>query len=191
MAGWEDRISRQGEADPRELLNHPANWRRHSAEQKARFRELVGEVGFVRRVIVSELSGLILNGHMRVEVAVEDEIERVPVTWVQVTRTEELALLAEFDPLSLLAERDAERWDALLSATPRAAQLLTGEVEERLERMLSAPLPGARLRDEGPRSERKPRPLSYYVYVPRGQDVDGLRSSLAAALRGFEGVEVG
>ena len=191
METWASRISSQGVANPRELLAHPANWRRHSDEQKARFRELVSAVGFVRRVLVSERTKLIVNGHMRVEVAVEDEVEAVPVAWLDLTRSEELELLGEFDPLGLLAERDEQRWRDLLAATPQAATLLTGEVEERLGRMLNSPKPGVRLREEGPRSERKPRPISYYVYVPRELDVDGFREDVAVALDGFTGVEVG
>ena len=56
----------------------------------------------------------IVDGHQRVTSAIAKG-ETVPVLYVDLTEAEERVILATFDPIGALAERDAAKHDALLA----------------------------------------------------------------------------
>ena len=179
MAHWHSRIVETGDADPRSLKLHPDNWRLHDSQQRDRFRRLVAEVGFVRRVIVNVNSRRVLNGNMRVSVAVEDEQPTVPVAWVIVSEEEEAAILATFDPLGDLAQTDKATYESLLDDTPFAAMIWERDP----------------IRDMVAPAAEKPaqRNRAFYVHIPREMDVDAVRAEIVefASSLGDHGVEAG
>lgn len=100
---WLNRIVGRGEEAPDQLLANPANWRRHTQVQQQLAAGLIGEVGWLRDVIVNRRTGHVVDGHMRVEVALRDGQAAVPVTYIDVSVEEELLILGTFDPVAQLA----------------------------------------------------------------------------------------
>jgi len=103
--GWRSRIVGHAEVDATELKAHPDNWRIHPEPQKNALRAIIGDIGWVQDVLVSKRSGRILDGHARVELAVEAG-EKVPVTYIDVSEDEERKILATFDSSGGLAIPD-------------------------------------------------------------------------------------
>jgi hypothetical protein len=109
-----NRITRYAEVDPSTLAANPKNWRRHPPNQAAALAGVLSSVGYVQSVIVNERSGNIVDGHLRVELAVDRAEPFVPVAYVDLTDDEESLILATFDPLGALASTDAATLRGLL-----------------------------------------------------------------------------
>lgn len=113
---WRNRIVRSEDVPPSALLSNPKNYRRHPEEQKDAFRAVKARVGYVARVLVQEGTGVILDGHLRTEVALEDGDALIPVDYVDVDDEEADYVLATFDPLTAMAWADHAAQDALLGS---------------------------------------------------------------------------
>lgn len=109
------RIVGEGDEAPDQLLANPLNWRRHPKEQQAALEGLLREVGWVQRVIVNRTTGHIVDGHLRVELAMRRNEPSVPVLYVELTEDEEKVVLAAIDPIGGLAETDQAMLDSLIS----------------------------------------------------------------------------
>lgn len=114
-AKWESRIVGQGEAKPGELAANPKNWRQHPAHQRGALRDALDSIGWVQQVVVNQRTGLLVDGHLRLDLAVERKEEAIPVLYVDLSPEEEALVLATLDPLSALAVGDPEQLDALVS----------------------------------------------------------------------------
>jgi len=110
------RIIGHGSEDPKELIAHPRNWRRHPKIQVDAMRETLNRVGWVQNIIVNTTTGTMLDGHMRVEIAAEDNLAEIPVTYIEVTEDEETLILATFDPLGDLALKDEDMLEGLMES---------------------------------------------------------------------------
>lgn len=108
------RIVGEGEEAPDQLLANPMNWRRHPKNQQIALESLLRNVGWVQRVIVNQRTGHIVDGHLRVEVALRRNEPRVPVLYVDLSEDEERIVLAAIDPIGGLAETDQAMLDDLL-----------------------------------------------------------------------------
>jgi len=71
-------------------------------------REVLGEVGWVDRVIVNQTTGKLIDGHARVTEAINNGETEIPVTYVVLSESEERLVLATLDPLSKMAETDID-----------------------------------------------------------------------------------
>lgn len=111
---WRSRITRHDEADPAELRAHPENWRTHPADQRAALSQMLDEVGWVQDIIVNERTGNLIDGHLRVELAIERGESSVPVVYVDLSEEEERLVLASLDPMTGMAEQDPAALTALL-----------------------------------------------------------------------------
>lgn len=112
---WRNRIVRHDLVDPRSLKPHSLNWRKHPVFQQDALRGVLREVGLVQDVIVTE-NGTILDGHLRVELALQDEQGEIPVKYVDLTEDEERMVLVTLDPMAALAETDAPKLRELLES---------------------------------------------------------------------------
>lgn len=108
------RIVGEGEEAPDQLLANPLNWRRHPKEQHQALEAMLRTVGWVQRVIVNRRTQHIVDGHLRVEVALRRNEPKVPVLYVDLTEDEEKVVLAAIDPIGGLAETDQAMLDDLL-----------------------------------------------------------------------------
>ena len=112
---WRSRIVGHGELAPAEITPHDLNWRRHPAQQRAALAGVLDEVGWVQDVIVNRTTGRLVDGHLRVAVALERGEASVPVVYVELSDDEERLVLATLDPIGSLAETDAAALSALLA----------------------------------------------------------------------------
>ncbi len=111
---WRSRITRHDDADPAELRAHPENWRTHPADQRAALAQMLDEVGWVQDIIVNERTGNLIDGHLRVELAIERGEPSVPVVYVDLSEEEERLVLASLDPMAGMAGQDPAALTALL-----------------------------------------------------------------------------
>lgn len=112
---WKNRILRTGTADPATLLPNPQNWRTHPALQAKGVRAVLERVGWVQPVLVNQRTGLLVDGHLRVALALEKKVAEIPVSYVDLTPEEEALILATLDPLAGLAGTNVTNLEGLLS----------------------------------------------------------------------------
>lgn len=106
---WQNRIVRTGEKPAREFNFHPDNWRGHPQSQRDALNAILSQVGWVQGVIVNGHTGFILDGHARVEEALElDENTPVPFVEVDLSVEEERLILLLLDPIGSMAQTNAE-----------------------------------------------------------------------------------
>jgi hypothetical protein len=111
---WRNSIVGQGEEDPEQLLANPGNWRIHPKHQQEALQGVLEEVGWVQNVIVNQRTQHVIDGHLRVSLALRREEPRIPVVYVDLDEAEEKLILATIDPLSALAVTDKEKLEDLL-----------------------------------------------------------------------------
>lgn len=118
------RIVGHGEEAPDQLLANPANWRIHPKHQQDAMRGVLEEVGWVQSVIVNKTTGNLVDGHMRVSLALREELPSIPVVYVELSPGEEALVLATLDPLGAAAATDKEKLAELLSDVSVSSQNL-------------------------------------------------------------------
>jgi hypothetical protein len=102
---------------PEKLVANPLNWRLHPDTQKKVMRSTLTELGWVQSVIVNKRTGRMIDGHMRVELAVEEKEKFVPVVYVDLSEEEERAVLASLDPLGDMATTNEQVLRKILEDT--------------------------------------------------------------------------
>jgi hypothetical protein len=75
----------------------------------------LSEVGWVAGVMVNRTTGNVVDGHLRIELALARQEATVPVTYVELTEAEEALVLATLDPIGAIAEAEATGLASLLS----------------------------------------------------------------------------
>jgi hypothetical protein len=113
---WRSRIIGHGFEDPNQLLANPKNWRIHPGHQQRALNAVLDRVGWVQHVIVNRETGFVIDGHLRVAMSISRSEPAVPVSYVELSDTEEDLVLAGLDPLSSLAEADPEALDRIIAA---------------------------------------------------------------------------
>ena len=112
---WRNRITGHADVPPAELVPNPANWRTHPAAQQAGLASALSEVGWVAQVLVNTTTGHVVDGHLRIELALKRNEPSVPVTYVELTADEERLVLATLDPLAAMAEAEQDALASLLA----------------------------------------------------------------------------
>lgn len=113
-APWRNRIVGHGEESPDQLLANPLNFRVHPKPQQDALAGVLNEVGWVQDVIVNQRTGHVIDGHLRVSLAISRQEPSIPVVYVDLDEHEERLILATIDPLAAMAVTDREQLDALL-----------------------------------------------------------------------------
>jgi ParB-like chromosome segregation protein Spo0J len=128
---FKNRIVGIGAEDPEQLLANPGNFRAHPGRQREALIALLDEVGFVAPVIVNRTTGHLVDGHLRVELALSRDEKAIPVSYVELTQEEERLVLATYDSVGDLAFSDKDRLRELLdsvSSNEAAVQMLLSSV---------------------------------------------------------------
>ena len=120
---WTNRITRQAEVAPDQLLANPWNWRVHPKAQQDALAAVLERVGWVQRVIVNETTGHVVDGHLRVALALQRDEPRIPVSYVALTEAEEQLALATFDAIAGLAGRDVDALRQVLDGIEAEGEL--------------------------------------------------------------------
>ncbi len=131
---WQNRITRYGEEPPDQLLAHPLNFRMHPKHQQDALAGVLGEVGIVQNVIVNERTGHVVDGHLRISLAMRQNQPTVPVTYVDLSESEEALILATLDPISSLATADADKLRDLLEDVSTGDAALMQMISDMAER---------------------------------------------------------
>lgn len=113
-AGWRSRIVEHGSEAPDQLLANPRNWRIHPKAQQDALAAVLDQVGWVQDVIVNRTTGHVVDGHLRVSLAISRGEPSIPVVYVELEPEEEALILASLDPLAAMAVTDAEQLRALM-----------------------------------------------------------------------------
>lgn len=112
---WANRIVGNADVPPGELVANDRNWRSHPDSQKQALKGAIEDVGYIRSVTVNQRTGRIIDGHLRVKLAIETGQPTIPVEYVDLSEEEETLALATIDPLSALAEANRDRLQVLLA----------------------------------------------------------------------------
>lgn len=116
---WANRITQYGEAKASSFTAHELNPHKHPRRQRDSIRGSLQAVGWVKPVIVSRRSGKLLDGHARIEEAL-DQGKDVPVPYIEVdvSEEEERLILIELDGTTGQATYDVEMLRRLMAETP-------------------------------------------------------------------------
>src|SRR5438552_12750592 len=112
---WRSRIVGHAGVPPADLVPNPRNWRTHPAEQQRALTGALAEVGWVAEVLVNRATGHVVDGHLRIELALDRNEPTVPVTYVELSEDEERLVLATLDPLAAMADAEAASLAELLA----------------------------------------------------------------------------
>jgi hypothetical protein len=111
---WQNRITGHREADPATLAPNGSNWRRHPKRQQEALSAALERVGVVQTVIYNVRTQRLVDGHLRVELALAQGVTTIPVTDVDLAEEDEAIVLASLDPLAAMAEMDTIALTTLL-----------------------------------------------------------------------------
>jgi hypothetical protein len=127
---WRNRIVGHADVKPKDLVPNPRNWRSHPAEQQRALAGALGEVGWVAEVLVNRTTGHVVDGHLRIELALTRHEPTVPVTYVELSEGEERLVLASLDPLAAMATAEQEQLAALLAGLDPADEALRALLDD-------------------------------------------------------------
>jgi hypothetical protein len=111
---WHNRIVGHDEVPPDQLMAHPDNWRIHPKYQQEALRGVINDIGYIKSVTVNKTTGRVVDGHLRVTLALRDNIPLIPVEYVELTEAEEAEALLTLDPIAALAGSDKDNLELLL-----------------------------------------------------------------------------
>lgn len=112
---WRNRIVESGVLAASEFAANPGNWRVHPKPQAEALTGALNDLGWIQEVIVNRTTGLMLDGHLRVALALKQGKDTpVPVKYVELTEAEERLALATLDPIAAMAAADAQKLDELM-----------------------------------------------------------------------------
>lgn len=114
---WKDRIVGQEKVAPSDLLANPFNYRTHPKFQQEVMESVLNEVGWIQQVIVNQRTGHVVDGHMRIMLAMRHDEPLVPVLYVDLTEDEERIVLATYDHVTGMASIDKEALSQLINET--------------------------------------------------------------------------
>lgn len=131
---WRNRIVGQGEEVPDQLLANPLNARIHPGPQQQALSDALDDLGWIQQVVVNQQSGHVIDGHLRVSLALRNHEPTVPVLYVDLDDREEALALATLDPISAMAAWDKQKLDELLrevdTGSAAIQEMLAGLAEE-------------------------------------------------------------
>lgn len=116
---WRNRIIGHEDVDPEQLLANPGNWRIHPQAQQVALSTALNTVGIVQSVIVNQRTGFVVDGHLRVSMALRTGQPSIPVTYVDLSDSEERLILASLDSITGMAVPDREILAELLDSIDR------------------------------------------------------------------------
>lgn len=142
----------------------------------------LGSVGWVDHPKVQDAASseagnvdLIVDGHMRVALAIREGESPIPVDYVDLSDEEVAVVLATYDPIGALAEKDAARYEALVAGIAAEGDGLIDLIEQLRETdRRNAPIPGLSDPDElaaaaGPHAGTPPvRPGDLWIMEGEG-----------------------
>lgn len=123
-----------GEVDPATLEAHALNPRIHGEFQESAVLANLKDLGWLKPVIVNKRTGRILDGHLRVKIALKAGLKTVPVDYVDLDESRESQALLTLDPMAELADLEAQlvrdNLDAVVSCSADVEAFLARLAED-------------------------------------------------------------
>ena len=116
MVDWKNRIVETADMAVKDLKANPKNWRKHPQAQQNALSGALDAVGWVAPVIFNRQTGHLIDGHLRLELAVKRKEKTLPVSVVDLSPDEEAMILATFDPIAAMAEADRQMLAGLMQS---------------------------------------------------------------------------
>jgi hypothetical protein len=130
---WRNRIYGHAMLNPLEIVTNPANYKAHPDQQAEALKGAIDEIGFLRSVTINRRTGTLIDGHLRVALAIKHKQKAIGVEYVDLSLAEEKAALACLDPLGQMADYDQDKLAALAkeldSETPSINRLIQNLVD--------------------------------------------------------------
>lgn len=129
---FENRIIGYGTKPADQFQANALNYRKHPQRQRDAVQASLRELGWIGVVVENRTTGNLIDGHERVWQALANN-EDVPYIEVELSEAQEKLALVVFDPITYMAETDAEVLDALLrevNSDEAALQELLAELAE-------------------------------------------------------------
>ena len=140
---WRNRIIGHGEEAPGQLLANPRNWRIHPRAQQDAPAGLLDQVGWVQDVIVNRRTGHVVDGHLRVSLAISRDERTIPVVYVDLDEAEEALVLASLDPLAGMAVTDEDALRELIAGADAASEALQALLDDAVKPQSAVDAPDA------------------------------------------------
>lgn len=122
---YQNRIVGSGMEAPDQLLANPYNWRIHPEQQQRLLGAVLEDIGVLQEVIVNRRTGHLVDGHLRVMLAIRHGQPEIPVSYVDLSEDEEKAALLALDTLTAMAKSNAFLFEQLLDGvTTGSAELM-------------------------------------------------------------------
>lgn len=99
--------------DPRTVSAHSLNWKSHPSFQREAYNDFQADVGWAGALLYNEQTGRLLDGHMRLQDALERNLKEVPVLIISVDEEKELKILRYLDELGVLFHKRQSAIDLL------------------------------------------------------------------------------
>jgi len=129
-----NRVIGSGEESPEQLLANPANFRIHPDFQQQSLAGSIDSIGYIDPVLVNKRTGMVIDGHLRVALALRSNVKMIPVTYVDLSEDEEKLALLSLDPIAAMAASDRSKLDELLhqvNSDDERVQQMLAEIAER------------------------------------------------------------
>lgn len=129
-----NRIIGSGVEQVDQLLANPLNFRLHPDNQQQSLAGAIDDIGFIRSVTVNKRTGRVIDGHLRVTLALRSGVQELPVEYVDLSEAEEAQALLSLDPIAAMAASDKEKLDELMrqvQSDDERVQAMMGEFAER------------------------------------------------------------
>lgn len=134
-----------------ELTANPANWRVHPKGQVAVVGDSLHTLGWLRGILFNRVTGNMIDGHLRVEIAEREGEQAVPADIVELTPEEEDVALALLDPSGAMATANQEKLNVLLD---KAKAFFADQKENATARSASALLESLRANERAKKASR-------------------------------------
>ena len=126
---FRNRVVGYAEVDPSQLLANPLNFRMHPDGQQHALAGAIDSIGYIDPVLVNKRTDTVIDGHLRVVLAMRSGVKLIPVTYVDLDDNEESLALLTLDPIAAMAASDKELLDDLLHSV--------NSNDERVQEMLA------------------------------------------------------
>lgn len=117
------------------LKENPKNWRIHSQRQRATYRAFKEKHGWLGLCLFNLRSGLIVDGHLRISEAVKADEKTVPCVLIDKDEDSENDILATFDNIGLLAQRNEQALKSITKSVDAAIGSIKTENDRKLKQL--------------------------------------------------------
>ena len=121
--------------DPKSLSENPKNWRVHTRRQRDVYKAFKEKHGWLQCAIYNLRTERLLDGHMRIDEAIKNKEDFVPVILKDVSEEDENEILANLDNIGMLAKRNQSALDSLLEANKSALGTVKNKREKQLAQL--------------------------------------------------------